>query len=832
MDKKETKQFIQKEIVPYLIGIRNEIAEGKGTAVHNKFVLKGKAIEVKTRRGKDGKDAVVDYDKIFDYVKGNLPVRGKDFFTDSDIKTIIDTIYDKLPTREELKGKDGNDGVVDYSVVEKLAKPLIETKYKEIKNELDVLADKVIKILEESKPKELNARDIRNKLESLTGNDRLDAKAIKGLEKFMTTFISTSTGGGGGSSPTGGGVVNSIVAGTNIFVDATDPANPIVSATGTGGGAVDSVNGQTGVVSLDLQDITDVGATTTNTVTISPSGNNKALVANGSGSGIGIDITHSGSGTKLKIGTAGSGDLIDAGDFNVDSSGNVTAGGLELADTVSSTTGLITKNGDRFIHNYQNPAKDGKNTFIGKNSGNFSMTGSLSDSASYNVGIGDNTLTSNTSGSFNVAIGTGALNANTTGYANTAIGRDALKLNTTGVNNFAIGDSALANNTTGNGNFAIGIYAMEGNETGSGNLAIGGGLSQLTSGESNIVLGSGLVFQNGDDTIAIGSQIANGFTPSFGVYDDINQGVLIGNNSSPLDNPSTNEIVIGHGAVGNGSNTATVGNSSTTDTYLKGNIVGSGSVKGTSFIFEKGTFDMNLASASITGSSKTITFPNATGTLPLGTGTTNELAYWSGTNTVASLATATYPSLTELSYVKGVTSAIQTQLNAKAPLASPTFTGTVTVPSTLNFTSQGSIVKSGNHAVTLTSTATTNATFPAGTTTLASVAGSETLTNKRIVKRSLSVVNDTTLDIDTDLYDYAEDTGLTGNVTVTWSGTPTVGQTLWVSFTGTASRLITWDLDFESSTVSLPPSTSSTDRLDVGFVWNAATSKFRCVATC
>ena len=34
----------------------------------------------------------------------------------------------------------------------------------------------------------------------------------------------------------------------------------------------------------------------------------------------------------------------------------------------------------------------------------------------------------------------------------------------------------------------------------------------------------------------------------------------------------------------------------------------------------------------------------------------------------------------ELNYVDGVTSNIQTQLDAKAPLASPTFTGTVTIP--------------------------------------------------------------------------------------------------------------------------------------------------------
>lgn len=48
-----------------------------------------------------------------------------------------------------------------------------------------------------------------------------------------------------------------------------------------------------------------------------------------------------------------------------------------------------------------------------------------------------------------------------------------------------------------------------------------------------------------------------------------------------------------------------------------------------------------------------------------GSGTTNEIPYWVNSSTLGALAVATYPSLTELSYVKGVTSAIQTQLNAK-----------------------------------------------------------------------------------------------------------------------------------------------------------------------
>jgi hypothetical protein len=48
-----------------------------------------------------------------------------------------------------------------------------------------------------------------------------------------------------------------------------------------------------------------------------------------------------------------------------------------------------------------------------------------------------------------------------------------------------------------------------------------------------------------------------------------------------------------------------------------------------------------------------------------GTGTANEIAYFTAGRVLASLPVATYPSLTELSYVKGVTSAIQTQINGK-----------------------------------------------------------------------------------------------------------------------------------------------------------------------
>lgn len=84
-----------------------------------------------------------------------------------------------------------------------------------------------------------------------------------------------------------------------------------------------------------------------------------------------------------------------------------------------------------------------------------------------------------------------------------------------------------------------------------------------------------------------------------------------------------------------------------------------------------------------------------TGSGTVNTGTANQLAYYaSSTNAVNGLTAITASralasdtnglpvaattTATELNFVNGVTSAIQTQLGTKAPLASPTFTGTVT----------------------------------------------------------------------------------------------------------------------------------------------------------
>ena len=54
-----------------------------------------------------------------------------------------------------------------------------------------------------------------------------------------------------------------------------------------------------------------------------------------------------------------------------------------------------------------------------------------------------------------------------------------------------------------------------------------------------------------------------------------------------------------------------------------------------------------------------------TGSLYLPTPTPNQIAYVDNSSRLLTLPTSSYPSLTELSYVKGVTSSIQTQINSK-----------------------------------------------------------------------------------------------------------------------------------------------------------------------
>lgn len=190
-----------------------------------------------------------------------------------------------------------------------------------------------------------------------------------------------------------------------------------------------------------------------------------------------------------------------------------------------------------------------RNVFIGDRVvQNGSLVGAVD-----NIGIGFIALRSLTSGDNNVAIGDSAGDAITIGGRNVCIGDNAGGGITTGNFNVAVG-SALTSGNPGSFNMLIGHTAGL-NLSGEGNSGIGTASLRDVSGDSNVGIGR-----------SAGSYLADGVTLKTTGSGNTYLGSF--SESNALD--TTNEIVIGFEAEGNGSNTATIGNSSVTDTYLGG----------------------------------------------------------------------------------------------------------------------------------------------------------------------------------------------------------------------------------------------------------------------
>lgn len=120
------------------------------------------------------------------------------------------------------------------------------------------------------------------------------------------------------------------------------------------------------------------------------------------------------------------------------------------------------------------------------------------------------------------------------------------------------------------------------------------------------------------------------------------------------------------------------------------------------------------------------------------------------------------------------------------------------------------------------------------TSAIVTLTSTSTLTNKRITVRGGTTTSSATPTVNTDNVDYYSITALAAAITsftTNLTGTPNIGDTLWIAITdnGTA-RAITWGASFESSgNVTLPSTTVVSTRLDIGFIWNDVTSKWRCI---
>jgi len=170
----------------------------------------------------------------------------------------------------------------------------------------------------------------------------------------------------------------------------------------------------------------------------------------------------------------------------------------------------------------------------------------------------------------------------------------------------------------------------------------------------------------------------------------------------------------GKGRITSASNTA-IAFPVTTVNSLSGNVVltTTNIAEGTNQYFTTGRAQSAI-SLTTTGTSGAATYSGGVFNIPTyigGSGTANEIAFFSTTGVISSLSTGTYPSLTELSYVKGVTSSIQTQFSAKAnDNAVVHLSGTETITGTKTFSENITITNSARpYLITKTTSATEEA---------------------------------------------------------------------------------------------------------------------------
>lgn len=240
----------------------------------------------------------------------------------SDLETLLKDVKQMVTDVETMAGEleDGKDADEERIVEEVIARIRIP--------------DPVNPILD-------TPETLRDKLASLKDEERLDKSAIKGLDKIVSRMdldnvIATLQHQASFLINRGG--IKSIVAGTNITVDNTDPSNPVVSASGGSGSPGGSTTqlqynnaGAFGGIS---------GATTDGTAVTYTAGNLIAADITASGSG-GLLLQSNNGTDALLIGAGGGAGATFYGGVNI--AGDVAVDTNVLyVDTTNNRTGLLT----------------------------------------------------------------------------------------------------------------------------------------------------------------------------------------------------------------------------------------------------------------------------------------------------------------------------------------------------------------------------------------------------------------------------------------------------------------------------------------------------------
>lgn len=141
---------------------------------------------------------------------------------------------------------------------------------------------------------------------------------------------------------------------------------------------------------------------------------------------------------------------------------------------------------------------------------------------------------------------------------------------------------------------------------------------------------------------------------------------------------------------------------------------------------------------------------------------------------------------------------------------------------------------SGSTVLQPSATASGTLTLPAATDQLIARATTDTLTNKRVTQRVVTLSSSTTFTPDGDNSDmtYMNMTGVAGTLTIAApTGTPTDGQKLILRIKTTNAQTYSFNATYRFSTTTTAPTTLAAGKTDyIGLIWTAVDSKWDVVA--
>ena len=191
----------------------------------------------------------------------------------------------------------------------------------------------------------------------------------------------------------------------------------------------------------------------------------------------------------------------------------------------------------------------------------------------------------------------------------------------------------------------------------------------------------------------------------------------------------------------------------------------------------------------------------------------------SGGTGIVNNASATVTSSGNFAYTRTLTGATNVTFPTTGTLATRAGTETLT-----NKTLTAPVISTISNTGTLT--------LPTTTGTLATLAGTETLTNKRIDPRDVVATTATTLTPDLSVGDMYAYTALASALTINApTGTPTNGEILLFRFldNGTA-RNLTWNAIYTNIGVTLPTTTTASKTTYVGCIYNSNNTRWDVIA--